>query len=113
MYLTHPYQARAVSRCLAMTRAQMGRLDPSGGTTAGTRLSPINQPFQELPMPVETLPNEKAAVAAAAPGALKSTHISNPIVPPLRRNAMGFSSPFSTNSPLIPPPKDKVYPMAG
>ncbi len=102
MYLTRLCKPRAVTRCLATSRAHVGSFDFQPDATSRTRLSVHNYLFQEVTMFVLPTPKEKAAVAAAAPGAQESALFGKPIVPPLHRITMGFGSFFSTNFLLTP-----------
>jgi len=80
----------------------MGKFDFQPDATERTRLSIIYHFFQEVTLLVLPTPKEKAAVAPAASGAQKSALPSNPIVPSLCRNAMGFRSFLSPTTPLNP-----------
>jgi hypothetical protein len=102
MYLTHPREPRAVTRCLAVSRAHVGNFDFQPDATGRTRLSTNYSLFQEVTMIPVPAPNEKAAGATAASCAQVSAITSNPIVPPLRRNAMGFRSFLPTITPRNP-----------
>src|SRR5574341_7535 len=110
MYPTHPRRPRAVTRCLAVSRAHVGHFDFQPDDTGRTRLSVHNHLFQEVTMLVLSTPREKAAVAAAAPGAQGSAPTGYPIVPLLRRISMGFGLFFSTNFLLTPLP-DSIFPL--
>ena len=94
MYLTHPRKPRAVTRCLAVSRAHVGNFDFQPDATGNTPLCVHYSLFQEVTMIVLSTPNEKAAGATAASSAQMSALSSNPIVPSLRRNAMGFCLRF-------------------
>jgi hypothetical protein len=97
MHHTHPNKPRAVTRCLAVSRAHVGCFDFQSDATGRTRLSIIYHLLQEVTMLVLPTPKEKAAGATAASGAQQSAPTDNPIVPLLRRITMGFGSFFSTN----------------
>ncbi len=102
MYLTRLCKPRAVTRCLATSRAHVGSFDFQPDATSRTRLSVHNYLFQEVTMFVLPTPKEKAAVAAAAPGAQESALFGKPIVPPLHRITTGFGSFLPTNFLLTP-----------
>jgi hypothetical protein len=105
MYPIHPCKSRAVTRCLAVSRAHVGEFGFQPDATGRTRPSTIYHLFQEVTMiPPPTL-NGKAAVAAAALRQLRCNCFNNrprrlsgaqtsaldtSIVPPPRRKAMGF-----------------------
>lgn len=102
MYFTHPLNAKAVTRCLAESRAHAGFPSFQPDTTERTRLPTLYYLFQEVTLLVLPTPKEKAAVAAAASGAQESALTGNSIVPSLRQNAMGFRSFFPSTTPLNP-----------
>jgi hypothetical protein len=92
MYHTHPRKPKAVTRCLAVSRAHVGSFDFQPDSTGRTPLSTIYHHFQEVTMLVLPTPKEKAAVAPAASGAQGSAHQCVSIVPLLHRITMGFGS---------------------
>ncbi len=109
MYFTHPLNAKAVTRCLAESRAHAGFLSFQPDTTERTRLPTLYYLFQEVTLLLLPIPKEKAAVAAAASGAQESAQPCIPIVPSLRRNTMGFRSFFPSITPLNPLQHIKLY----
>lgn len=108
----HPGKAKAAIYTIA---ASMARAGQSNSQPDARRRNPpaVHQNLlQEVTVILVPAHKGKAAVAAAAQSAQMSAIQGNPIVPPLHRNAMGFSSFFSSTSPLHPfqPIKPSPYP---
>ncbi len=90
MYLTLSRKVKAAICCIAATTAHAGGFNFQPDATRRTPLSVHHYLLQEvtvIPIPAR---NEKAAGAAAAFNAQMSAITGSSIVPPLRRNGMGF-----------------------
>jgi len=99
---TYPGKAKAAIYTIAAYMAHTGRTNSQ--PDARWRNPPAVH--QNLPQEVTVIlvpaHKGKAAVAAAAQSAHLSALVSNPIVPPLHRNAMGFTH-FSAQPPHSTP----------
>ena len=99
MYLTLSRKIKAAICCIAATYAHLGNFHPDD-TEETPRF--VHHFRQEVTMINVPIPNEKAAGATAASSAQMSAITGNPIVPPPRRNSMGFCSSLPTISSLNP-----------
>jgi hypothetical protein len=111
MHIPHPRKAKEAICCIAATIAYTGQ---SKFQPDVRRRDPLTV-HQDLPQEVTVIPvpapKEKATVAAAAPSAQMSALASNPIVPPVHRNAMGFNPFFCSTPPFAPLPNHKTFPL--
>lgn len=108
---TYPGKAKAAIYTIATSMAHTGRTNSQPDARWRNPPAVHQDLLQEVTVILIPAHKGKAAVAPAAQSAQMSALTSNPIVPPLQRNAMGFNPFLLPVFPFQPLPNHKTFPL--